>query len=78
MIMNLHGPLADVSLRRQICDYVKRRGWTVVRDPEGRIGPYAYRGNQWVSYDDVDDIRRKVGRAGQARGGANPDGIDTM
>lgn len=43
----------------EICHNVKNGGWTAVRDPEGRIGPYAYRGNQWVSYDDVEDIRRK-------------------
>merc|ERR550519_1698190 len=23
------------------------------------MGPYAYKGNQWVGYDDVDTIRRK-------------------
>ena len=44
----------------QICHAVKSQGYTPVRDPEGRIGPYAYKGNQWVSYDDVSDIRRKV------------------
>nr|AMT75074.1 chitinase Cht10 [Locusta migratoria] len=44
----------------EICYNVKNKGWTTVRDPEGRIGPYAYRGNQWVSYDDVSDIRRKT------------------
>ncbi|XP_050082117.1 probable chitinase 10 [Anopheles aquasalis] len=43
----------------EICEKVNRRGWSVQRDPEGRIGPYAYSGNQWVSYDDVDEIRRK-------------------
>uniref|UniRef100_A0A182LZU2 Chitinase n=1 Tax=Anopheles culicifacies TaxID=139723 RepID=A0A182LZU2_9DIPT len=43
----------------EICDKVNRRGWSVQRDPQGRIGPYAYSGNQWVSYDDVDEIRRK-------------------
>ncbi|GLV44511.1 Chitinase 10 [Carabus blaptoides fortunei] len=43
----------------EICERVKRRGWTVTRDPEGRIGPYAYSGNQWVSYDDIAEIRRK-------------------
>uniref|UniRef100_A0AAG5DHK2 chitinase n=1 Tax=Anopheles atroparvus TaxID=41427 RepID=A0AAG5DHK2_ANOAO len=43
----------------EICEKVNRRGWSVKRDPEGRIGPYAYSGNQWVSYDDVDEIRRK-------------------
>ncbi|CAH0555523.1 unnamed protein product [Brassicogethes aeneus] len=43
----------------EICERVKRGGWTVKRDPLGRIGPYAYRGNQWVSYDDVSEIKRK-------------------
>ncbi|GLH08614.1 Probable chitinase 10 [Gryllus bimaculatus] len=43
----------------EICYNVKNKGWTPVRDPQGRMGPYAYHGNQWVSYDDVEDIRRK-------------------
>ncbi|XP_037807480.1 probable chitinase 10 [Lucilia sericata] len=43
----------------EICEQISNGGWTVIRDPEGRIGPYAYSGNQWVSYDDVNDIRRK-------------------
>ncbi|KAL3269272.1 hypothetical protein HHI36_008350 [Cryptolaemus montrouzieri] len=43
----------------EICERVKRRSWNVVRDPQGRIGPYAYSGNQWVSYDDITEIRRK-------------------
>ena len=45
----------------QICDRIKNHGWTVVKDPEGRMGPYAYKGNQWVGYDDIDMIRYKVG-----------------
>jgi chitinase len=44
----------------EICEKVNDGGWTVQRDPEGRIGPYAYKGNQWVAYDDVEDIRRKT------------------
>lgn len=44
----------------EICDRVQNRGWTVVKDPKNRMGPYAYRSNQWVSYDDVDTIKRKV------------------
>ncbi|KAH8272046.1 hypothetical protein KR026_004304, partial [Drosophila bipectinata] len=44
----------------EICDNINKGGWKVVRDPYGRIGPYAYSGNQWVSYDDVTDIRRKA------------------
>ncbi|KAF2898205.1 hypothetical protein ILUMI_07967 [Ignelater luminosus] len=43
----------------EICERVKRRSWTVTRDPEGRIGPYAVSGNQWVSYDDIAEIKRK-------------------
>lgn len=44
----------------EICDRVRNRGWTVVQDPEGRMGPYAYKGNQWVSFDDPDMIRKKA------------------
>jgi len=45
----------------EICDKVNNNGWTVVRDAEGRIGPYAYQKSQWVSYDDVAEVRRKAG-----------------
>lgn len=31
----------------------------MVRDDTGAIGPYAYKGDQWVSFDDVDMIRKK-------------------
>lgn len=44
----------------QICDYVRNDGWSVVKDPEGRVGPYASKHNQWVSYDDVSNVARKV------------------
>ena len=30
-----------------------------MQDAEGAIGPYAYKGNQWVSFDDADMIRKK-------------------
>nr|XP_012154543.1 PREDICTED: probable chitinase 3 isoform X2 [Megachile rotundata] len=43
----------------EICDRIRNRGWTVIQDPERRMGPYAYKGNQWVSFDDVESIRRK-------------------
>lgn len=44
----------------EICDKTKKNGWKVVRDPQNRIGPYAFKGNQWVSYDDIDNIRTKA------------------
>lgn len=43
----------------EICDKILNQDWTVVEDPLGRMGPYAYKGNQWVSYDDEDTLRRK-------------------
>ena len=50
----------------QICDNVQTKGYTVVKDPEGRMGPYAYRGNQWVGFDDTEMIRKKVRNRGRA------------
>lgn len=44
----------------EICDRVRNRGWTVVQDAEHRMGPYAYKGSQWVGYDDAEMIRRKA------------------
>lgn len=51
----------------QICHKIKSGGWTVVRDPAGRMGPYAYAGKQWVSFDDVHMIRFKVRERGRER-----------
>merc|ERR1712062_727457 len=54
----------------EICEKVKSQGWTVVKDEEGRMGPYAYQGRNWVGYDDVAMIKykseyiRKMGLAG--------------
>lgn len=44
----------------EICHRINAGGWTVVRDQAGRIGPYASKGSQWVSYDDVSEVRRKT------------------
>lgn len=32
----------------------------MVQDPKRRMGPYAYKGNQWVSFDDKAMIRQKA------------------
>jgi chitinase len=44
----------------EICDRIFNRGWKVVHDPKGRIGPYAYKDNQWVSFDDQAMLKKKV------------------
>jgi len=51
---------ACLILRVQICDHVKNDGWSVTRDPKDRVGSYASKHDQWVSYDDVSDVTRKV------------------
>jgi chitinase len=43
----------------EICKNVQKDGWTVVQDETGAMGPYAYKGNQWVSYDDANMIKKK-------------------
>lgn len=43
----------------EICHYIQDKSWTVVQDPLGRMGPYAYKGNQWVSFDDREMIKKK-------------------
>ena len=45
----------------QICHNVLYDGWSVVRaSADGGFGPYAHKGDQWVSFDDVDTIETKV------------------
>ena len=43
----------------EICDKVESDGWEVVQDPSGSMGPYAFKGDQWVSYDDVTSVKDK-------------------
>lgn len=43
----------------EICHRIKTEGWTV-NGPSVQVGPYAYKDDQWVSYDDKETIRRKV------------------
>lgn len=44
----------------QICKQIQNGGWTIVQDSEGAMGPYAYRSDQWASFDDVAIMRRKA------------------
>ena len=43
----------------EICNNVNNKGWEVVQDKQGRIGPYAFKDRQWVGYDDIGMIRLK-------------------
>ena len=61
LLINLVVILTDWFWNFQICEKVTKDGWTVVRDPENRMGPYAYKGNEWVSFDDIDTVQMKVG-----------------
>ncbi|XP_060519176.1 serine-rich adhesin for platelets-like, partial [Cylas formicarius] len=44
----------------EICEYVKDQEWEVVQPNLEAMGPYAFKGNQWVGYDDEDIVRRKA------------------
>lgn len=43
----------------EICEKTKKEGWKVVRDPQNKIGPYATKDNQWVSFDDAENAHTK-------------------
>ena len=43
----------------EICDTIKRDKWSGRRDSDSQT-PYAFKGDQWVSYDDVESIRIKT------------------
>lgn len=43
----------------EICESLaQQNGWNIVFDPHHMV-PYAWRGNQWVAYDDVQSIELK-------------------
>ncbi|XP_037938102.1 mucin-5AC-like [Teleopsis dalmanni] len=45
----------------EICQNLKEDPeWTVVQPNPTAMGPYAYRRNQWVGYDDEDIVRKKA------------------
>lgn len=44
----------------EICMKTKRDGFKVVRDVTDKIGAYAYRDDQWVTFDDIDNLKTKT------------------
>ena len=47
------------SSTRQICQYVEKEGWTI-NDENNAVAPYAFKDNQWVSFDSMKSIKIKV------------------
>lgn len=43
----------------EICEY-QQNGWNVVPDPTETMGPYAHNKIDWVGWDDIDTVIRKV------------------
>ncbi|KAI4468375.1 chitinase [Holotrichia oblita] len=50
---------ASILGYNEICENIGKGGWTVVWDGEQQV-PYAYKGNQWVGYDDPQSIALKT------------------
>lgn len=44
----------------EVCLLVQDGGWTVVTDPTGAMGPYAFKDSTWMAWDDVEMIQEKV------------------
>lgn len=44
----------------EICEKLKDDGWTVEHPNPKAMGPYAYKENQWVGYDDEGIVRKKA------------------
>ena len=57
------GPLSGeggLLMYSEICKNVNQNGWTKVTDSTGKMGPYAFNGNQWVGYDDMPTVAIKA------------------
>lgn len=44
----------------QICERINSGGWTVDNSNSDVMGPFAYKNNQWVGYDDENIVRAKA------------------
>ena len=44
----------------EICQKIQEDGWTKVSDSQEHRGPYAFSGDQWVGYDDLEMVGRKA------------------
>ena len=44
----------------EICLNIKNNGWNKVKGDKCTVGPHAFKGNQWVGYDDLETVKIKV------------------
>ena len=44
----------------EICQKIQEEGWQVKRQNPKIAGPYAYKDNQWVSFDDAEIVKEKA------------------
>lgn len=44
----------------EICMKTKRDGFKVIRDTTTKIGAYAFLNDQWVSFDDITNLKTKA------------------
>ncbi|XP_023211106.1 mucin-5AC-like isoform X1 [Centruroides sculpturatus] len=44
----------------EICQFIKDDGWIVEAPHPKEMGPYAYKGNQWVGFDDEEMVAEKA------------------
>ncbi|CAM1302341.1 Uncharacterised protein g3229 [Pycnogonum litorale] len=47
----------DMIAVHDICKRLKKGGWTIIYGND-KVGPYAYKGDQWISYMDVDAVEK--------------------
>lgn len=52
------GAIGELLMYNEFCQELNRGGWTVVYD-EDQQTPYAYKGNQWMGYDNPRSITAK-------------------
>nr|KAG5692679.1 hypothetical protein BaRGS_028479 [Batillaria attramentaria] len=50
---------AGIMAYYEVCSLIKEGGYSIRRDGNARA-PYAYSGDQWISYDDVESLQEKV------------------
>lgn len=44
----------------EICNKMKKDRWIVAKDPTGTTGPFAYKMNQWVGFENPQSLREKA------------------